>query len=137
MSQFSPASARALVGPPWLAERRAAAAETFLSRPAPTEKDEVWRYSRIDRLDLDRYRPVAAPEGRPVGTVPAGLRELADALGPRSALVVTVDGSLVAVEDAVGHAAAVRPWPRIASSATATPASCSGRSSPIRGTSSC
>jgi Fe-S cluster assembly protein SufD len=109
VSQFSPASARALVGPPWLAERRAAAAETFLSRPAPTEKDEVWRYSRIDRLDLDRYRPVAAPEGRPVGTVPAGLRELADALGPRSALVVTVDGSLVAVEDAVGHAAAVGP----------------------------
>ena len=102
MSQFTPASTRALAGPAWLGDRRAAAAETFLSRPVPTEKDEIWRYSRIDRFDLDRYRPVP---GTGTPGVPAGLRELADSLGPRSALVVTVDGALAAVETDPGNGA--------------------------------
>ena len=32
--------------------------------PLPTEKDEVWRYSRIDQLDLDRFPTVRADTHR-------------------------------------------------------------------------
>jgi Fe-S cluster assembly protein SufD len=71
----------------------------FASAPLPTEKDEVWRYSRIDELDLDRYRPVhPLPPGDddPWSSAPDRVQSLLDALGPRSGLLVTVDGSLVA-----------------------------------------
>ena len=54
---FTPDIAAALPGPAWLTRRRAAAAEAFAGSPLPTEKDEVWRYSRIDQLDLDRFQP--------------------------------------------------------------------------------
>ena len=60
MGNFTPDSARALAGPGWLVERRVAAAEQFASAPLPTPSEEAWRYSRIDQLDLDRYRPAAA-----------------------------------------------------------------------------
>ena len=64
LSTFTPASAAALPGPSWLERRRADAAERFASAPLPTEKDEVWRYSRIDQLDLDRFHPAHRPSGR-------------------------------------------------------------------------
>ena len=78
MSNFTPDSARALAGPGWLAERRVAAAERFASAPLPTPSEEAWRYSRIDQLDLDRYRPATAdgdgtflgPDGRSGGHRP-------------------------------------------------------------------
>ena len=54
---FTPDIAANLPGPSWLIRRRAAAAEAFAGSPLPTEKDEVWRYSRIDQLDLDRFQP--------------------------------------------------------------------------------
>ena len=38
-------------------ERRRAAAERLRSTPLPSTEEEVWRYSRIDELDLDRYQP--------------------------------------------------------------------------------
>ena len=104
LTTFTPESAAALPGPSWLQHRRSAAAETFSSLPLPTEKDEVWRYSRIDQLDLDRFRP--APPGVPDG--PARLpseevRALIDGLGPRSALMVTVDGALATVASTVAE----------------------------------
>ncbi len=72
----------------------------FSSAPLPTEKDEVWRYSRIDDLDVDRYRPVRpSPSGDGDISEPSVLERLQlllDALGPRSGLLVTVDGGLVA-----------------------------------------
>jgi Fe-S cluster assembly protein SufD len=60
---FTPDVARALEGAGWLNERRAAAAERFVSMALPTPSEEAWRYSRIDELDLDRYRPAAADGG--------------------------------------------------------------------------
>ena len=66
---FTPDIAAALPGPAWLTHRRAAAAEAFAGSPLPTEKDEVWRYSRIDQLDLDRFQPaghVRTGDARPV-----------------------------------------------------------------------
>jgi hypothetical protein len=65
----------------------------------PQEAEEVWRYSGIDRFDLDAFAPVA-PSGR--GTQP-GIevgRAMAEPFGPRSALVVTYNGAVVAVDRA-------------------------------------
>jgi Fe-S cluster assembly protein SufD len=56
---FSPDAARALDGPSWLVEQRLAAAERFAAAPWPTAEEEIWRYSRIDELDLERYSPGA------------------------------------------------------------------------------
>jgi Fe-S cluster assembly protein SufD len=88
-----------------LQQRRGAAAESFSSLPLPTEKDEVWRYSRIDQLDLDRFHPVTAPSKGPsdraVVLSSEPVRSLVDGLGPRSALMVTVDGVLATVASAV------------------------------------
>jgi Fe-S cluster assembly protein SufD len=38
-------------------DMRLAAAERFAAAPMPTPSEEIWRYSRIDQLDLDRFRP--------------------------------------------------------------------------------
>ncbi|MHB1712869.1 MAG: SufB/SufD family protein [Acidimicrobiales bacterium] len=105
LSTFSPEIAAALPGPAWLRRRRAAAAEAFASAPLPTGKDEIWRYSRIDDLDLDRFRTVGAETGASVGAPPdtAGpsplqrIRGLVDGFGPRSGLMVTIDGVLAMV----------------------------------------
>ncbi|HET9773054.1 MAG TPA: SufD family Fe-S cluster assembly protein, partial [Acidimicrobiia bacterium] len=68
MSTFTPEAARALPGPAWLTERRLAAAEQFASTALPTPSEEAWRYSRIDQLDLERYRPAeVATEGTFLG----------------------------------------------------------------------
>ena len=64
MGAFTAEAARALAGPQWLVERRLAAAERFAGAALPTPAEEAWRYSRIDKLDLDRYRPAAPAEGR-------------------------------------------------------------------------
>lgn len=40
-------------------EQRRAAAERAQAMPVPTAQQEVWRYSRIGDLDLDRFHPVA------------------------------------------------------------------------------
>ena len=46
-------AARALGGPDWLVARRVAAAEQLDGLTWPTPSEEIWRYSRIDELDLD------------------------------------------------------------------------------------
>ncbi len=38
-------------------ELRVAAAERFAASPMPSPSEEIWRYSRIDQLDLDRFTP--------------------------------------------------------------------------------
>jgi Fe-S cluster assembly protein SufD len=99
---FTPENAGALPGDPWLARRRTAAAEAFTSSPLPTEKDEVWRYSRIDQLDLDRFRPAGTVAG-PDATAPSErIHALVSSLGPRSGLVVTIDGVLATLASTVG-----------------------------------
>ncbi len=80
--------------------RRESAADAFSSSPLPTEKDEVWRYSRIDDLQLDRFTP--AEPGRPAADDAAPspserVHTLVSRLGPRSGLVVTIDGVVATV----------------------------------------
>ena len=43
---------------------RVAAAERALATATPTEAEEIWRYSRIAELDLDRYGWSSPPTGR-------------------------------------------------------------------------
>src|ERR671910_3729451 len=62
MTAFTPEAARALGGPDWLVERRLAAAEQLDGIAWPTPSEELWRYSRIDELDLDRFRPPSPEE---------------------------------------------------------------------------
>ena len=100
---FSPETASTLEGPPWLRDRRRAAADAFASAPLPTEKDEVWRYSRIDGIDLGRFQsPDAFADTSTDVAVPPSLDRvlaLVDGLGPRSGLIVTVNGVLASVSE--------------------------------------
>jgi Fe-S cluster assembly protein SufD len=90
-------AARALPGPAWLVDRRTGAAERALAAPLPTSAQEVWRYSPVDKLDLDAYHPAdPAPPARPELTGLAA--SLVGALSERSGLVVTVDGALAHAE---------------------------------------
>ncbi len=57
LSTFSADACAALSG--LATDRRRAAAERFAGASLPTTAEEVWRYSRIDELDLDRLRPAA------------------------------------------------------------------------------
>ena len=58
----------------------------------------MWRYSRIDQLDLDRYQPAGAvplPAANDPGPSPSDrIHSLVASLGARSGLVVTINGVL-------------------------------------------
>ncbi|MDQ1373984.1 MAG: Fe-S cluster assembly protein SufD [Actinomycetota bacterium] len=84
--------ATALPGPDWLRARRADAYERFAATPLPTDAEEVWRYSRIAELDVDRFGPAAAPTDT---GVPAELQPVLDAVGERAALLVVRNGAVV------------------------------------------
>ncbi len=88
LSSFTTAAAASQDGPAWLQAHRAAAAARFAAGELPSPAEEVWRYSRIADLDLDRWHPVtgaAAPTAAPAST-----------LVPDAAVVVTVvDGAAV------------------------------------------
>lgn len=55
MPAFTPDAARVL-GDPWQ-QLRLDAAERVAAASVPTTDEEMWRYSRIGELDLDRYAP--------------------------------------------------------------------------------
>ncbi len=55
MPAFTPDAARVL-GDPWQ-QLRLDAAERVAAASLPTTDEEMWRYSRIGELDLDRYTP--------------------------------------------------------------------------------
>ncbi len=96
MTAFTSDASVALGGPDWLRSRRAAALDRFGGTPLPSPEQELWRYSRVAELDLDRYAPaVSAPLD---GPLPADVEAVLAAVGPRSALVVLRNGHLVRVE---------------------------------------
>ena len=76
---------------------RAAAAERALSAATPTEADEIWRYSRISELDLDRY--VLAEPSRPLGVpddaIAAAVSATKSTIPERAAFVMVIDGHVV------------------------------------------
>jgi len=88
---FGVDAARRLPGPDWLVARRALAAERFAASELPTTSEEIWRYSRIEELDLARYRP-------------AGLDadELADCYPPATQFVENARALAAAITDWAG-----------------------------------
>lgn len=96
LSAITPDIAASLAGPDWLRTRRVAAAERAASAALPSTDEEVWRYSRIDDLDLDRFR-FGAELDVPAG-VPDGLATVLAAVPDPAALVVVRDGRVVHVE---------------------------------------
>ena len=63
-----------------------------MSRALPTTEEEIWRYSRIDELDLDAFRPAAAPDDI---TIPHELQRVIDAVPDAAAVVFVRNGHLV------------------------------------------
>jgi Fe-S cluster assembly protein SufD len=96
LDHFTPDAARELPGPDWLAARRVAAVERLSAVEWPTAAEEIWRYSRIGDLDLDRFRPVPAEQMGQPGDEPApGGGPIAAEAGERSGLVVVRNGRVV------------------------------------------
>src|SRR5918995_1315779 len=96
MTAFTPEAARALGGPDWLVERRLAAAEQLDGIAWPTPSEELWRYSCIDELDLDRFRPPSPEElGEPGPELAPGGGPVAAEAGERAGLVVARNGRVV------------------------------------------
>lgn len=47
--------------PAWLAEERRAALRTYAATPHPTPRDEVWRYTQLERFAIDGLELVDGP----------------------------------------------------------------------------
>ncbi len=86
-TKFTPEVAGSIPGPDWLVRRRLAAAEQVAATTVPSVEEEVWRYTPIGRLDLDRYRLVSDPGDRSSAPVPH-----------HSAIADTSNGRLGSVE---------------------------------------
>ncbi len=63
----------------------------------PTEAEEIWRYSRIGELDLDRYVMAGPtiPVGAPAEAIDAAVAGTKATIPERAGLVMVVDGRLV------------------------------------------
>ncbi len=79
-----------------MVRRRADAAERLAHVSWPTPSEEIWRYSRIDQLDLDRYRPFTVDELGAAGDekAPGGGPWAAEA-GKHAGMIVVHDGRVV------------------------------------------
>jgi Fe-S cluster assembly protein SufD len=95
---FTADAARELGGPDWLVERRVAAAERLATLTWPSSHDEIWRYSRVDDFDIDRYRPATAAELGPIGDRAPGGGPWAAEAGERAGMAVVRDGRVVHCE---------------------------------------
>jgi Fe-S cluster assembly protein SufD len=99
LSTFTPDLAAALGGPDWLRSRRAAAADAFAAASLPSTDEEIWRYSRIDELDLDAFAPTGpSADAGDAADLPAETRALVDAAAGRSATVVVRNGRVVSAD---------------------------------------
>jgi len=68
----------------------------------PKSEEEVWRYSRIDELDLDQFRLIDAADDRAA----APEEHDADGLAAAAARVVVGNGRVISVERGIGAGAA-------------------------------
>ena len=98
MNQFTVDATRSLPGPPWLAGRRAEAAERFAAAQPPTTDAEEWRYSAIADFDLASYR-LANGVGAATAATGSGAGDIIGFDGAAAAAVVDlVDGQVAAVD---------------------------------------
>lgn len=82
----------ALPGPGWLRQSRLASWERFSGSELPRESEEIWRYSRIDELELARYAPSPPSGAIAVHELPGELQALVSAAGPAATVVVSHNG---------------------------------------------
>jgi Fe-S cluster assembly protein SufD len=97
LSSFTAEASSSLPGPRWLHARRDAAFERFATSSLPSESEEIWRYSRIDDLELDAYRPVSTEASVEPG-IPAEFQPVLDAIGERDGLLLFRNGMLAHAE---------------------------------------
>jgi Fe-S cluster assembly protein SufD len=96
MTTLTAEASAALDGPDWLRHRRAAAAEAVAGATMPTTDEEVWRYSRIDELDLAQFAPVDPTPA--VGGVPVAAQAVLDGVTRRAGALVVRNGRVVHAE---------------------------------------
>jgi Fe-S cluster assembly protein SufD len=97
-SEFNADAVAALPGPAWLLDRRRASWERFSGLELPTESEEIWRYSRIDDLDLSRYAPCPPGDEVSLRDLPEQVQRLVAAAGPAATIVVSRNGGEAAVQ---------------------------------------
>jgi Fe-S cluster assembly protein SufD len=105
-STFTPDASAALDGPAWLRERRAGAAAAFAAAELPSTAEDVWRFSRIDELQLDELAPAAPSPAAMAAELPAAARSLVDVIASPAAVVVVRNGLVVAADMSPGAEAA-------------------------------
>src|SRR5262245_60701651 len=108
-TSFTTDASAALAGPDWLRARRVAAAEAFAAADLPSTDDEVWRYGRVDELDLAAYTPALDTQpdrGGDPGQLPAATRALGDAVPDAAAVLGARSGRVVASRVSEAAAAA-------------------------------
>ena len=95
LSEIDASHVSLLPGPEWLRELRLAAWERFSSSAAPSESEEIWRYSRIDDLDLSRYTPPQPGRSAPLGLadLPSHVQALVAAAGEGATVAVVHNGA--------------------------------------------
>ena len=86
MASLTVDAAMQLPGPDWLKQRRGAAAEQLVSASLPSAEEEMWRYTPVADIDLDRYGAPTDIAAAPTSDTPSG-----------SAVIEVVDGHVVAV----------------------------------------
>jgi Fe-S cluster assembly protein SufD len=85
-------------GPPWLAVRRAAAAEAFTALAMPSSiHDEDWRRTDIAKLDLESFESMPSAVDTSAEFI-ATLRAFRDACDPQAGFLATTRAGLVASE---------------------------------------
>lgn len=84
-----------LDGPDWLRARRAEAAAALAKIDMPSTESELWRYSRIDDLDLSTF---SLADGPGAGGVSSHVPDVLGALVSRAATIVSRNGRVVDVE---------------------------------------
>jgi Fe-S cluster assembly protein SufD len=101
-SKFNADTVAALTGPEWLRAQRLRAWDLFAASKMPSESEEIWRYSRIDDLDLERYAPCPSGETGEIGLdgLPGKLADLVSAAGPGATVLVSHNG---------GHGSVLHP----------------------------
>jgi Fe-S cluster assembly protein SufD len=92
----------ALPGPAWLGRARLAAWQRFAVADLPRESEEIWRYSRIEDLDLERFSPRPPGQAVSLDALPEQVLALVRSLGEEATLVISHNG---------GGATVLRPQP--------------------------
>jgi Fe-S cluster assembly protein SufD len=105
---FDVDASASLPGPEWLKSARQAAASFLRGRPLPTAEEELWRYSRIDDVDLTAYDLQSSSPSVPAlpqesqDLVPVDVSVAIKTVNGRITAVVVAESSPVRVRTASG-----------------------------------